>query len=151
MGAVVALELAAQHPEIKGLMLFAPAIKIPLLWLAKLISVFKPYREKKGKDDGLPWKGYNVHPYRGTYELYQMQKHTRQRLNKVSQPTLVFTGGKDHTIAPESAEIILRGIRSNYKCHIHLEESSHVILIDKELDRAAKYVMNFIHQFTQRS
>ena len=38
MGALLALELAAQHPEIMGLMLFAPAMKVNRLWLAPLLA-----------------------------------------------------------------------------------------------------------------
>ena len=148
MGAVLALELATQHPEIKGLMLFAPAIKIKNLWLAKFFSWFSPYREKPSakKDDGLPWKGYNVNPYKAVNEMYQMQKHCRKILPKIAQPTLVFTGGKDMTIAPDSVKIILEGIKSNKKCLIHMAQSSHVILLDKELDQVTKIVLSFIQQ-----
>jgi carboxylesterase len=147
MGALLALELAIQHPEINGLLLFAPAIKVKLLWTAKFISIIKPYQEKKPKDDNLPWKGYKVNPTIAAHEMYKLQKHTRMHLNKITQPTLVFTGGKDRTISSDSANIILNGIQSNFKCHIHLEESSHVILIDKELDQATKHVLSFIKQF----
>ena len=148
MGALLALELAAQHPEIKGIMLFAPAIKIKKLWLAKIFSWFSPYREKPSakKDDGLPWKGYNVNPYKAAFEMYQLQQHCRKLLPKITQPTLVFTGGKDQTIAPDSARIILDAIKSNKKCLIHMAHSSHVILIDHELDQVTKIVLAFINQ-----
>jgi len=146
MGAVLAVELAAQHPEIKGLMLFAPAIKVKLLWLSNVLSLFSPYREKKGKKDDLLWKGYTVNPYKGAYELYKMQKHCRKLLPEIHQPTLVFTGGNDQTIAPESASIILQGIQSTQKCLIQMTESRHVILLDQELDQAARMVLAFINQ-----
>ena len=43
MGALLALELAAQHPEIAGIILFAPAIKVNKLWRAHLLVPFKDY------------------------------------------------------------------------------------------------------------
>lgn len=145
MGAVLAIELAAQHPEIAGLMLFAPAIKVKNLWFSKLLSVFKPHLEKSGEDDGLPWKGYTLYPLKAAAEMYQMQKHARKQLNKINQPLQVFTGEFDHSIAPDSAKIVLNGTASNHKCHLHMPKSSHVILIDQELDQAFEHVLAFIN------
>lgn len=146
MGALLAIELTAQHPEIAGLMLFAPAIKVKRLWLSRLLAAFKPYLKKSGEDDGLPWKGYNVYPLKAAVEMAKLQNHARKQLPKITQPTLVFTGGFDHTIAPDSAEIILEGIHSEDKRHIHMKESAHCILLDRELDQAFEQVLGFINK-----
>ncbi len=150
MGALITLQLAAQHPEIAGIILSAPAIKIDRLWLARFLAPFKKYIAKPEKDDGLLWKGYTVDPIRGAAELYKLQLNTRQQLHKITQPTLVFTGEYDETIAPDSAKIVLNGIRSGMKCQIHMEESSHVILIDKELDRVFEIVVEFIERVKEQ-
>lgn len=144
MGSLLAIELAAQHPEIVGLMLFAPAIKIRGLWQARLLAPFKAYLEKSGKDDGLPWKGYTVYPLKATVELLKLQGHTRKLLPKISRPTLVFTGEHDKTIAPDAFQIIMDGIQSPSKRHIHLQKSAHCILLDQELDRVTQIVMDFM-------
>jgi carboxylesterase len=144
MGALLGLELAAQHPEIAGLLLFAPAIKIDGLWQARLLAPFKKYLVKTGEDDGLPWKGYTVYPLRAAVEMMKLQKHARNRLAKITQPTLVFTGEHDHTISPESADIILDGISAVHKQHIRMKDSAHCILLDRELDRAFQFVEQFI-------
>ena len=127
---------------------FSPRRSRSNLWLAKIFSWFSPYREKPSakKDDGLPWKGYNVNPFKAAFEMYKLQQHCRKILLKITQPTLVFTGGKDQTIAPDFASIILDGIKSNKKCLIHMAHSSHVILIDHELDQVTKIVLAFINQ-----
>jgi carboxylesterase len=149
MGAVLALEIAAQHPEIQGLLLFAPAIKVNKLWLSPIISIFKSYIEKSGKDDGLPWKGYRLYPVKAAVELLKLQRHCRKILPCVDCPTMIFTGEKDQTISPHSAGIIMNGTQSNLKCHIHLEDSPHCIILDHELDLAFDYVMNFINHIAK--
>lgn len=146
VGSVLAIELAVQHPEIPGLMLFAPAIKARKAWISGIARFFIPYYKKNYKDDGLPWKGYNVYPIKGAHQMVLLQKHCRKILPKITQPTHIFTGGLDHSIAPDSARIILENISSNYKCHTHFPNSPHCILLDRDLDQAASEVISFINR-----
>lgn len=145
MGALLAIELGAQHPEINGLMLFAPAMKINGGWLARLLAPFKKYLNKSGKDDGLPWKGYTVYPLKAAVELLKLQKHTRKLLPRITQPTLVFTGENDQSISEDSADIILNNIGASHKKHIHMKNSPHCILLAEELDLAYQHVTDFIN------
>ena len=144
MGALLAIELAAQHPEIAGLALFAPALKISGLWPARLLAPFKAYFNKSGEDDGLPWKGYTVYPLKAIVQMIKLQKDAGEQLSRITQPTLVFTGEFDHTIDPDCADIVLNGIKSIVKQHIHMKESPHCILLDHELDRAFTILTHFI-------
>jgi carboxylesterase len=144
MGSLLALELARQHPEIDGLFLFVPAIKVSGLWRARILWPFFKYFNKSGKDDGLPWKGYNVNPVKAGAELHKLQVHVRQNLSSITQPVVVFTGELDHTIAPDSAQIILEGVQSTVKHHFHMKKSSHGILIGCDLDQITKHVLRFI-------
>ncbi len=147
MGTLLAIALAAKHPEIAGLMLFAPAIEIKGLWRARLLAPFVKHIKKTGKDDGLPWKGYTVYPVKGSIALLKLQAHARKHLSDIHLPTWVFTGEHDHTIDPDSAECILKNISSNQKAHIHLTESAHCILLDRELDQVFKYTLDFIRKY----
>lgn len=144
MGAVLALELAAQHPEIDGLLLFAPAINVRNLWLARLLAPFKKYLTKSDEDDGLAWKGYNVYPLKAAVEFLNMQRHARKILPQLHQRLTVFTGEFDQTIAENSADTVMTRISSYEKCHIHMKETDHCILLDRELDLAYHYVTAFI-------
>ena len=146
MGAVLAIELAAQHPEIAGLLLFAPAIKARNLWLARFLAPFKNYLEKSGKDDGLPWKGYTVYPVKAAVEFLKLQKHAKQRLGQVSQPAVVFTGEYDRTITPDAAQVVLDGLGSKEKEHVHMGQSAHCILLGQELDQAHQDILAFIQR-----
>lgn len=144
MGAVLSLALAAQHPEISGLLLFAPAIKVPNLWLAPVLSLFKDYLEKSGQDDGLPWQGYDVYPTKAMVEMRHLQQHTRKHLASVTQPALVFTGEYDRSISADAAQIVLEGIQSEDKRLIHMSESPHCIILAEELDQVVTHVLDFI-------
>ena len=144
MGAILALELAAQHPEINGLMLFSPAIKVKRLWLSRILYPFINFMKKSGEDDGLPWKGYTVYPVKASAEFHKLQEHVKDRLSKIEQPTLVFTGEYDNHFSHDAADIIIKGIKSKTKDHIKMEESPHVILLANELDKAYEHVVEFI-------
>lgn len=149
MGALLALELAAQHPEIEGLILFAPAIKVNNLWLSRFLAPFKAYLNKSAKEDGLDWKGYNVYPLKASVELLKLQNHTRKQLKKINQPTLIVTGDLDNTITGNAPDLILDGIRSRIKHHIRMSESAHCVLLDKELDQVHRIVLDFVLAPTQ--
>lgn len=144
LGGVLALEVARQHPEAAGVILFAPAIKVKGLWRAHFLSLFVKQLEKSSEDDGLPWQGYTVYPVNGGVELHKIQKHVQRRLSGITQPLIVFTGANDQTNAPDSAQIILEGVRSKIKCHIHMGESGHCIALGRELDQVAEHILRFI-------
>ena len=146
MGALLAIDLAAQHQEIAGLLLFAPAIKARKLWLSRFLAPFKENFEKSGKDDGLPWKGYTVYPVKAAVEMLKLQQFTRKQLKRVTQPALIFTGEFDHTITSDSAQIVFDGLESKEKGMIHMGNSGHCILIDKELDLAYQDVIDFVRK-----
>ena len=144
MGGLLTLELARQHPEINGLFLFAPAIKVKNLWQANILWPFVKYLKNEDKDDGLPWKGYNVTPVKAAAELHKLQKHVQRRLAEINQPVAIFTGEHDRTIAPDSAQFILENIGSQVKHHHHMGASGHCVILDQERDQIAKHVQALI-------
>ena len=144
MGTLLALALAVEHPEVKGLLLFAPAIKVHKLWLSRLVSPFMKYLAKSSEDDGLPWKGYNVYPVQASVEMLKLQKVARRHLSEVTVPTMLFTGEYDTTLTPDAAELVLKKIGSREKGLIHMSESPHCILLDGELDQAFEDIDTFI-------
>lgn len=144
MGGLLTLELARQHPEISGLFLFAPAIKVKNLWTSRLLWPFIKYLNKEAGDDGLPWKGYTVNPVRAAAQLHKLQKHIQRKLQEITQPVIIFTGEHDHTIAPDSAQYILQNIGSQRKQHVHLGNSGHCVILDRELDEIGEHVLQAI-------
>jgi carboxylesterase len=144
MGALLSLELATQHPEIAGLLLFSPTLKVDNLWLAPFFAPFMAYLKKQPKDDHLPWKGYNVYPLKATNELYKLQKHVKSILPKIDQPMLVFSGVNDTRISNEAIAPLLTRVNSVEKQHIQMQNSGHFVMLEDDLDEAYKLTLNFI-------
>lgn len=150
MGGVLALYLASQNPKIAGIMLYAPAIRLTMSFFDTLKlylgASFIPEVPRESLDCSNGWQGYPGLPLKGAIQLLRFQTATLPQLSKIKQPVLIFQGRKDMTVAPEAGEVILRGISSEIKEHHWMENSSHAIVLDGELDDVAQLSMRFIEK-----
>lgn len=146
MGALVALMVTARHPEVKGVMTFAPAMKVNNLWASPLIALFKKWLPKVKKEDGLAWKGYNVNPLKGAVQLLKMQRVARKAIRQIKQPILVVTGALDKTITPDSADLVIANIGSADITQVCMQRSSHCVILDKEIDQVCELTKEFIRK-----
>jgi carboxylesterase len=144
MGALLSLEMVIHHSEIAGAMLFAPALKVPRLAAAEFLWPFKEYIFKNNVDESMPWQGFNVVPLHAASELLKLQRDVRRNMFQVRIPTLVFQGRLDQSIDPVSSIDVLEGIGSEEKELIWLEESTHCILLDKQLPEVEEICLDFI-------
>jgi len=149
MGGVITCYLAAMLPEIKGIMLYAPAIKVDHLAYSKYIRFFKKVIPKKNivetpKKDVFPWQGYKVNPTRAAYQMYLLQKITTNNLKKIKQPVIIFQGKFDRTISPEGPKLIYNNINSTNKEFVLLENSGHCVLLEKDFKYLARKTNDFI-------
>jgi carboxylesterase len=148
MGALIALAVAARQPSVRGILLFAPALRI---WVntfnqlrLRLIAPFVTGIPKGKLDEAGKWQGYKINPIRGVLELLKLQKEVEKQLIRISQPILIFQGRLDTTIKPESGELILRKVLSEKKQLVWMERSPHVIILSNELDEVTKRSIDFI-------
>ena len=144
MGGLLGLHLGANHPVVKGLMIFAPAIRIKRLWISKIFWPFKKYIYKANTDDSMLWQGYNVVPIKAAANLLKFQTIVRKELIDIMIPTLIFQGKLDKTVVPMGALQIFEKIKSKPKRFIWLEESSHCILLDKQLTMVEQICLEFV-------
>ena len=147
-GGLLALYLAPQHPEISGLLTYAPALKLrskPFDQLIlRLAAPFLPYLPKTGGDDDLPWKGYTVNPLKGVIQLLNLQKQVLRTLEYIRRPTLIVQGKLDTTIDPNVPQTIYNGVRSHIKEIYWMEKSSHCVIIDCEFNQVVEITQQFI-------
>lgn len=144
MGGLLALYLASKQPEIKGLLLFAPALRIPHAQYAFLFSLFAHSVRKRRGDEWMPWQGYYVNPLAAVSQLYRLQQYVCRRLNRVIQPAIIFQGGSDQTIDPHSSQQVYDLIQSKDK-HLNWYEScGHVLLLDHCRDEVQSLSLEFI-------
>ncbi len=149
MGGLVALMLASRHPEVSGVMLYAPAIQLNMSTVDKiklyLGSSFMPYAKRESLEMSAYWQGYHPElPTKGILQLLKFQDAVKKNLPNIAQPIVVFQGRKDMTVNPQAGDIILRSVASTRKEHHWMEGSGHPILIDGELDEVTDLSLNFM-------
>lgn len=151
MGGLLACYIASNHPEIAGLLLYSPAIRVKNLELMYFLKYFKSYIGKpslyiddKDINDVLPWKGYKVNPTKAAVQLLKLQKEVESRLPSIHQPTIIFQGKLDKTIDQKGASIVYSKINSKIKKLIWLDESNHCVLLDKEYSFVFSESLKFI-------
>ncbi len=147
MGALLSMVMCIKHPELSGAMFFAPALKVPKLGISEYIWPFKDYIFKKNVDESMEWQGFNVVPLHAASQLVKLQRFVKKNLSQVSVPVLIFQGKLDQSIDPISSVLVLEGISSEEKELIWLEESSHCILIDKQLPEVEQICLDFISKY----
>ena len=144
MGALLSLLLLSHHPEINGGMLFAPALKVPGLGAAEFLWPFKSYIPKKNIDETMEWQGFNVVPLHAAAQLLKLQRQVKRSMYKINNPTLIFQGKLDRSIDQISSVLVLEGIHSSDKELVYMEESTHCVLIDRQLPDAEIACLEFI-------
>ncbi len=153
MGALLALYLASEHPEIAGVVVYSPALRVAnhesAMRLARLLHRFVPHVKKP---IGTPsaadarWKGYSVNPLPALVQLNNLQRQVRKRLPRIHQPLLVIQGRLDKTIDSRSGEMIMRSVASPQKEMRWLERSTHCVILDQEWERAAEWTVEFMER-----
>lgn len=149
MGGLVALELARKHPEARGILLYAPAIRIPRMFIAALLWPFVPYLKKKPGPRPMPWQGYTVRSVRAVNQLRLFQKHIWRHLSEIHQPTLIMQGELDQTIDPQGANLLYQALPSTAKELIWLNDSTHCIILDRQLDIICQKTAQFIQSILE--
>ena len=151
MAGLVALYLASRHPEVRGVMLYAPAIKLNISTADRiklyLGSLFMPFAKRESMDASDKWQGYHPElPTKGIVQLLRFQDAVKKILPQIKQPIIIFQGRKDTTVDPAAGEMILSSVKSNIKEHQWMENSTHPILIDVELDAVTDLSLRFIEK-----
>ncbi len=153
MGGLLALQTALQHPEMAGVMVYAPAFRTAsrLSGLAPFLAPFIPFFTPEPSEAPLSmvderWKGYTVRPLRAMAQLLQLQKVVQRQMPALKVPLLVVQGRLDKTIDPLSSEHYYQVAGSNIKEFHWLDRSSHCLLLDCEWETAAELSLKFIEQ-----
>jgi carboxylesterase len=147
-GGLLALYLAAHHPETVGVLAYAPALKLAAsnfdLFRLNLLAPFVPYVPKESMDSDAQWQGYPVNPLKGARQLLKLQKIVLPSLSDIRQPLLVVQGRLDTTVHPSVPETIASQVSSQLVQVHWMEASSHVVIIDQELDQVAEITLQFL-------
>jgi carboxylesterase len=157
MGALLALQLAAEYPQaIAGVVLLSPALVLSNRWvhrIAPALPLLLPLMRRRcirrgARDVADPQArtespSYGELPVPALHQLLALQRHTRRILSQIRQPALVIHSRQDHTCPPSNAAILLRGLGGPVRA-VLLEDSFHVISIDVDKERVAAEVAAFV-------
>jgi carboxylesterase len=152
MGGRLALYLASEHPEIAGVMTFAPGLRITSRLLPLIARIVAPLVQTVPKGASAPspaddrWQGYPVNPVPAAVQLFRLQRQVRRRLTRVRQPLLVVQGRRDTSVHPSVPEILAREVSSAVKEVHWLEQSGHCVILDGEWETAAALTVQFVER-----
>ena len=149
MGALLALFLARNHPEVMGILAYSPALRIPLkpVVLSHLLGPVVPFVVKKNIESfNKNWQGYLVHPMRALVQLYRLQRATDLLLAHIRQPLLIVQGRLDTAIDLRGVDLLYQKIGSPIKELHWLEQSEHVVMLDNELEQVVDLTIRFMAQ-----
>ena len=142
LGSLLTLWLGARHPEIAGLIVMAPAIKLqdrrmPLTLGLRYILKYNPKGGMGDSDLDDPQAAnriwcYDDTPLWGASEVYLLQRRLRKLLPCIGQPVLIFQGRRDKHLDPQAAQIVYYAVASTDKTLVWLENSGHNVLADGE-------------------
>jgi carboxylesterase len=149
-GAILSLHLASEHPELSGVLCYAPALRLtlspPQAALLRMVAPFKAHLPKEQLSNTEAWQGYPVNPLMGAVQLLNLQREVRSRLPVIRQPVLLVQGRLDTTVSARAPQEIYDGVRSRVKEMHWLDHSVHTLLLGIEQEQAFQITHHFIQR-----
>ena len=154
MGACLAIQLAARHPQdVAGLVLVNPAVAstnkqllaVPFL---KYVVKGMPAIGDDIKRAGVTEHAYPKTPLKALHTMVRAWKQVREELPKVTAPVLLFRSAEDHVVDPSSARIILGTVSSRDVTETVLQNSYHVATLDNDAPQIFEESADFVRRTT---
>ena len=154
MGGTLAASLAANHPEIAGLVLVNPAVE-PMA--KEAVDMFRQMLEAGTElipgiagdiaEDGQTELSYEMTPVRSLLSLVERGDELAARLSDIRCPTLLFTSTQDHVVAPTASDYYVSKVAGPVE-RVTLERSYHVATLDYDRHDIEKGAVEFALRVT---
>lgn len=175
MGAVLALCIASEYQDVKGILslsttLYLDGWTIPWYNFLMPIGIHTiiryyysfPEREPYGlKNEKLRKKiaslqkantvALDNYPMSCIYELLKMSKFAQKNMLKVKTPVLLMHAKEDDLTSPKSAEFVYKNISSSIREYIELENSYHLIVMDNDRDFVFEKSIEFMNKLSSHT
>ncbi len=156
MGGSLTLYLAAQRPEIAGIVLVNPVVEsddfAPLVDAAKaLLAAGEPFIQGVGNDVADPdvsELAYTSMPNACVLSLVDGLNALKEQLATIRQPALILHSTQDHIVPPSSVKLLTSSLAGPYEL-AELERSFHVATIDFDQDVINERAVAFADQHTR--
>lgn len=161
MGSLLTLYLAAQHKNLPGIVLYAPAVWLSnaSIYVTPLAKYLIATRPKSGKSDltdpsakSRIWS-YDQEPVGAASELLRLILRVRRMLPQITCPLLIVHSTGDSRIHPQSAQRTCKRVHSTDCQIVTLENSGHCLTVDSEWRTVAELTTEFVcrHSLTVSS
>jgi len=115
--------------------------------LRNTIHAFYSKAGKSNPNEKVIMFGSPFFPLASLYQLHKFSKVVKKELSQVKTPILIIHAKEDDMTSLRNAEYVFRNIGSPDKSFTVLEDSYHMIVIDKEKERVASETLKFISRF----
>ena len=159
MGALLTLDLAARHPDLGGIALYSPALKLrqKSIFLLPLVRhLVRQWPAGRPEDTDLTdpeapariWH-YDTFPTTGANELLKLLRLVRGEIKRVRVPAIIFYATLDKMIAPDAARLTFNKLGSQDKELVTLHNSGHCLTVDTEREAVFARTYGFILAHTK--
>ena len=147
MGGIIASYLASKYPEVKKLVLAAPAFKYlsfkddkldVIGSIKKVPKIFKEYDSDEVISRVLKSPISTIKEF-----MNLVDTHTND-IKNIDIPTLILHGTNDDLVPIDSVDFVYNNIRSKSVTLIELEELTHDLFINDRYDEVKKIIINFL-------
>jgi carboxylesterase len=149
MGGALTLSLAADHPEIAGIVCINAVVTAPegmAEGVQALLDAGEEVMDGIGSDIADPESvelAYPQTPLRPLLTMFEAAETFEGRLGDIRCPVLVMNSPQDHVVPPENSDIIAAGVAGPVE-RVTLERSYHVATQDYDRDLINEKVVEFV-------
>ena len=155
MGGCLALRLAELHgPAVSGLVLVNPSVTADtkLFALAPLLKLLVPSLKGIASDikkEQASELGYTRVPVKAAATLPGLWRTTRDHLDELTQPVLVYRSSTDHVVGPASLEVLRAALPASQLEVRELRNSYHVATLDNDAEVIFTGSLEFVQAHTR--
>ena len=154
MGGLLTLALASEERVDAAVTVGTPLrLSQPLATFVPLLKYLVPFPRKRGGSDICDpaarsrHPSYEVMPLAAVRQLQHLQRLVRGALGRVTAPLLVAHGAHDATADPADSKEILDRAGSRESEYLILEDSAHVVPVDRDGPRLAAAIVDFLTRY----
>ena len=154
LGSLLALHLAAEHPDLKGVILYSPLVKMPggvAIRLVPMLKYLLPIIRKSPDFVTDPhaldrlWHYPSVSLF-GVHEMARLRARVQRLLPGILSPVLIVYSTLDRLIAPTSAQFTYDHMGTPEKTLMALHNCGHDVTLDSEWKEVAMKTHEFIQK-----
>jgi len=156
MGGVLALALAQRRP-LAGAVVMAAPLRLPVLirstvpLLARVLRSLPKTPAILDDDARARHPGNDRMPLAAVSQLVRLAREVEAGLDRVAAPVQLIYSRRDPTVPAWNAELVLRRLPPGERELHWLEDSAHVLPVDRERELVARRVVEFLSRLERES